>query len=236
MKVTVVYLHVLGGNQYTQNTTHFLRSYFANPPGHDHDTVIVFNNGKPTNADRAMFLSMPNVSFFEHDNAGFDIGAHIAVSKTLKCDLAVYFGGTAYLQRAGWLARMVEASKKHGLGLYGSLSTFEVSPHLNTTGFWCHPIFVASYPIRVTNKPQRYDFEHGPNALWRIVTANGFPALLVTWCGEYGWKHWRTPPNIYRRGSQANCLTYFNHSTTYGLASPELKRILESHADTLRDY
>lgn len=232
MKPTVVYLHVLGGSKYTLNTAHFLESYRRFPPGCDHDTVIVFTNGTPTDVDRKMFAHMPGVSFFQHDNEGWDIGAFISVSKTLKCELAMYFGGTSYVQRAGWLARMVEASEKHGLGFYGSLSSHEVCPHINTTGFCCHPMFVAAYPIKVSTRRQRADFEHGPNALWRIVAENGFPALLVTWCGEYAVKDWRTPPNIYRRGDQSNCLTYFAHSTAYGLADEYAKRRFEHSADT----
>lgn len=234
MKVVILYIHVLGLPQYADNTRRFLESYKNFPPEHDHSFVIGFTNGTPSESDRGVFKHLPGVRFHQHDNAGQDIGFFIEASKGLNCDLAVYFGGHSYLQRAGWLARMVEASKKHGLGFYGSLSTYEVSPHLNTTGFWTHPMFVASYPIKVVTKAHRYDFEHGPNALWRMVVGNGFPALLVTWCGEYAVQDWRTPKNIYRRGDQSNCLTYFNHSTNYGLTDLFTKQRMEMLADTLR--
>jgi len=123
----------------------------------------------------------------------------------------------------------------HGPGMYGATATFEVSPHLNTTAFWCPPQLLAEYPIRVISKYQRYDFEHGPNALWKLVAANGLPVKLVTWDGEYDWPDWRKPPNILRRGTQGNCLTWWHHVESYAKA-PVADRIrMSGLADTITD-
>ena len=234
MKPTVVFVHVSGNPDFYDWSLQFLASYENAPPGHDHDTVVVFN-GKPSDEERDMFKILPNVSFFYHDNTGSDIGAYQAVSRELRCELAVYFGTTSYVQAPHWLAHMVYASSRHGRGMYGSLASYEISPHLATTGFWCHPSLVAEYPHPVITKSDRYDFEHGPRAFWRHVQRRGLPALLVTWDGEYDWRDWRKPPNIYRRGNQGNCLTFYRHSTNFGLASPANQAIMAHSADTLVD-
>ena len=231
----MVYVHVLNHGEFAANTAVFLDSYRRCPPGHAHDTLVVFNNGTPTEADVAPFRFLPGLEVMVHDNSGWDIGAYLAASRRLDADLAVYFGNTAYVQEPDWMARMVQAAKKHGLGFYGSLGTYEVSPHLNTSGFWCDPLLVATYPLAVTNKPERYNFEHGPDALWRMVQREGLPALLVTWDGEYNWRDWRRPDHIYRRGHQGNCVTFFRHSTNFAAADPATKAWLSSLADTLVD-
>lgn len=231
----MVFVHVLNDPEYDGLTRKFLDSYSKFRPGFDHETVVVFNNGKPTDADRARFSSLPKVRFLETDNAGWDIGAFIAASKIITSKVAVYFGGTSYVQRAGWLERMLTVWAKYGPGFYGSLGTYEVSPHINTTGFWCAPEFVRKYPHRVVTKHERYGFEHRDRALWRLVAKDGFPSLLATWDEELAWPQWRTPPNIYRRGDQSNCITYFRHSTNYALASPQVKVTMERLADTLTD-
>ena len=229
----LVFTCCLNNAEYDGWTQMFLKSYRAYDPGVDHDSVIVFNNGPSTAEQRAQFEFMPNVRFIEHDNSGWDIGAHLEASRWITNPWACYMGNTAFVQHAGWLARLAQAWDKHGPGVYGTLATFEVCPHLNTTGFATSPDFMRRYPISVRSKMNRYDFEHGPNAFWKLVAAEGHPALLVTWCGEYNWQHWRLPPNIYRRGTQSNCVTFFRHSLNYAAADENEKRTMEKLADTI---
>ena len=210
----------------------FVESYLKHPPGFTHRTVVVSQNARPTKEYKALFASLPNVKYFNYDNSGWDIGAFIELSKTMNDDLAVYFGSSASVMREGWLARMVEAWQKHGQGFYGSLATYEISPHINTSGFWCPPKLMAAYPIKVVTKRQRYDFEHGRNAMWKMVHESGLKVLLVTWDGEYVWQEWRKPLNIYRRGDQSNCLTSFRLSHYYSDSGQPQKRLQESQANT----
>ena len=233
---TVVFVHVLNSPEFDGWTNQFLALYRKNPPGMDHETMVVFNNGLPTEDDIDLFDCLPNCRFLTHDNTGQDIGAFMAASREIESPWAVYFGTTSYVQRPGWLVRMKEAWDKHGFGFYGSIATYEVSPHLNTSGFWCSPKLLLEYPCRVVSKQDRYAFEHGPHAMWKIVESCGLPALLVTWDGEYGWQEWRMPDNIYRRGDQSNCLTYFRHTTNYANADANGKRFMESLADRIMDF
>jgi hypothetical protein len=235
LTATMVFVHVLNNAEYDGLSRNFVSSYAKFPPGADHETLVVFNNGEPTDEDRARFSPLPKCRFLNWNNSGQDIGGFIAASQIITSDCAVYFGCTSYLQRAGWLERMLTVWAKYGPGFYGSLGTYEVSPHINTTGFWCAPEMLRKYPHRVNVKKERYAFEHGDRALWLLVAKSGFPALLATWDGEYSWPDWRRPWNIYRRGDQSNCLTYFRHSTNYALASSETKRYMEWLADTITD-
>jgi hypothetical protein len=232
----VVFICVLNNGEYTNWTRQFIKGYENNVPGCDHDSVVVFNNGQPSDADREQFRFLPHLRFFEHDNSGWDIGAYIAVSRTLGNPWAVYFGCTSFVQHPNWLERMRQSYEKYGPGFYGSLATYEISPHINTTGFWCPPPWVADYPVKVNGKPERYAFEHGREALWKMVDADGLPAKLVTWDGEYDWRQWRVPPDIYRRGSQSNCVTFFRHSMNFAFADAQQRAYMSSLADTLTDH
>jgi GT2 family glycosyltransferase len=233
--VVVVYVHVPHDQEHIELTRRFVFSCLKNPGGVGHRIIVVCQGRPPTQEMRKLLLTLPNVSFYQHDDSGWDIGAFIAVSKTIPEDMMVCLGGTAFVQRQGWLQRMVSVWQKHGPGLYGSQATYEVSPHLNTSGFWCSPSLLANYPIKVNTKLQRYDFEHGRNALWKLAYKKGCKVMLATWDGEYEWPEWRKPPNIYRRGDQSNCVTFFRHSSNYAAADASLKRAMEKLADTITD-
>ena len=235
MKPAVVYIHVPGCGEHQQMATHFVESYRMFPPGHDHQTIIVCQSNPPDAFARQTFAELPKVRYYQHDDSGFDIGGYIAAAKGLKADFMLCLGGSSYFRRAGWLARMVDVWDKTGTGLYGAIGTYEVSPHLSTSGFWCPPKMLAQYPIKVMSKRQRYDFEHGPNALWKQVHARGEIVKLVTWDGEYEWKQWRTPPNIFRRGDQSNCLAYWHHNTKFDRDTPDIRKRTSFHTDTLTD-
>ena len=64
---------------------------------------------------------------------------------------------------------------------------------------------------------------------------SGKPVKMVTWDGEYDWPEWRTPPNIFRRGTQSNCVSVFKHSRHYAALSPQDKINLELLTDTITD-
>lgn len=230
----IVYIHVPGDPKHEEYAKAFVGSYLKYPPESQHSTMVICQGGLPTPEMQRLLSTLPNTSFRIHDDSGWDIGGFQMASRLCYEDFMVCFGGSAYFQREGWLKRMKDVWKKRGPGLYGSLATFEVSPHLNTTGFWCSPSLLASYPIKVVDKKQRYDFEHGPNAFWKF-SHKSVPVMLATWGGEYEWKDWRKPDNIYRRGDQSNCLSYWHHISVFNELPENMKEAVSSHADTLTD-
>lgn len=232
----VVFIAVSKNEEYESMAARFVDSYKRFGPGQVHDTMIVCNGGPPSPSQKELLSSLPNVSFLERDNEGWDIAGFIAAAKIIReCSFAVFFGGCAFIQRGGWLVRMSEVWHRLGPGFYGGNSSFEVSPHLNTSGFWCNPEWVAQYPHKVVDRATRYDFEHRDRAMWRLIHREKHPVRLVTWNSEHPWPEWRLPPNIYRRGDQSNCLSYFRHSLTYALGDASAKKTMESHCDTLTD-
>lgn len=234
-KITMVY--VIGSNteEYIDLAGRFASSYSQCPPGLPHDTIIVCNGIAPINVHRKLWRCYQNCTLLRHDNSGWDIGAFIAVSQKLDSDMVVYFGSKAHVKRAGWLIRMVEAWKKYGPGFYGATSSYEVSPHINTSGFWCSPDLMRRYPIKVLSRQDRYNFEHGPAACWRLAVKLGLPVKLVTWDGEYDWPDWRKPENIFRRGNQSNCLAYFEHTRRFDEEGPEMRATMSRMSNVITD-
>lgn len=233
--VTLVYIYVPGNAEYDKFTQRFVASYLKFKSGIAHRTMIVCQGRKPAGETLESLMMLPNCSFYVHNNSGWDIGAFITVSRIIPEDMMVCFGSSAYFKREGWLARMVDVWQKHGPGFYGSLASYEISPHINTSGFWCPPRLLSEYPLRVQTKAQRYDFEFGKNALWKWCLKNGVKARLATWDGEYEWPDWRKPDNIYRRGDQSNCLAFFHHNENFERASAEKREQMSKFADTLKD-
>lgn len=208
--MTLCYIHVPGEAGHNALEDRFIKSYQDHPPGVDHRTLIICQGREPIPQTVERYRSVfPNCDFLPRSGEGMDIGAYIDASKVVTTDAMLCLGGSSTVRKAGWMARMMEAWAKHGAGFYGSLSSYQVRPHFNTTGFWTSPILLGEYPKKVVTTPDRYEFEHGENSMWWLLHNLGIPTLLVTWCGEYEWPDWRKPPNISCRGDQSNCLTWF---------------------------
>jgi len=240
MKPELIYIFPLNGSeQFLDCACKFVDSYHKFPPGCPHSTVIVCNGAKITSEAKCLFSSLPEVTYFEHDNSGYDIGAYIAVAKQSLAELTICMGSSAYLFRKGWMERMVEARIKHGPGLYGSSTSYQEMPHINTTGFWCDPILLSSYPWRVIDNKDRYSFEqdkkHPERPFWKFVHSIGQRALFVTWDGEYEWWDWRKPPNIFRKGDQTNMLIHWRFSDYWREYTPQTQREITFITDTITD-
>lgn len=240
--ITLVYIHVPGDEKHWRYAREFVDTYKKFLPGYAHKTIIVCQGKPATPLAQGLFRdAFGSPIYHQHDDSGWDIGGYIAAmqsvvpSENTATDCVVCLGGSAYFQKSLWLERIAEAVEKYGIGFYGATPTHEVSPHLCTSGFWTHPEILKAYPIKVINRETRYDFEHGPNACWKMVAHNGLPVKLVTWDGEYDWQDWRKPPNLYRRGDQSNSLMCWHHYREYENASPELKATMANHSDTLTD-
>ena len=157
-KITVVYCYPLNGHQgFSSKALEFSVSYTKNPPGLDHDTIVVCNGNPATQPSKDLFNALPRVTFLDHDNSGWDIGAFQAAARQSNADLMVFFGAHTYFRRPGWLARMNEVYEQFGNTLYGATGNqgevrFNVWPHVRTTAFWCSPALFAKYPHSVTTQ------------------------------------------------------------------------------------
>ncbi len=237
MKPAIIYIYCSHDPKHRDLAFKFVDSCLTFPPNCKHRTIIACQTGRPDWMIHSAFSQLPDVEYYDHDDSGWDIGAYQAIAKTLVKDtpLMVCFGGTAHFRKSGWLLRMVEAWQKYGEGFYGGKATYEVSPHLNTCGFWTSPRLLAEYPIKVETKRQRYDFEHGPNAMWKRVFLAGLPAKYVTWTEELDWPDWRKPLNGFRCGDQSDCLTRWWLNEHYDKAEERLKPLMQKSCDVITD-
>jgi len=238
-KLAIAYLYPALGSQFDDLALRFVRTYSASPPGIEHDTVIITNGGNLTPKMRNNIEGpgvLPNIRYIERiSNDGFDIGAFQHAANYLDCYACCFFGAPAHFKRAGWLKRLVDAWQKHGPGMYGSMASFLQRPHLQTTGFLTSPEFIRKWGPLAVSRADRYAFEWGWDALWRKVVAWGYPAMLVTWDGEYNPRDWRKPKNCLWRGDQSNCLSYFRHSDTYDNESVQQRQLMSRYADGLEN-
>jgi hypothetical protein len=237
MSITLTIIHV-SDEQHQEQARQFVKSYHAHPPGVDHETVIVMQAGRLSAEMTQLFASLPKVNVYHHDDTGHDIGGYLAVSKHIQTDLMVCFGGSTFVRKQGWMRRMVEAVDKHGAGMYGPTASYQITPHLNTTGFWLPTKLLAAYDKPVVTRHDRYEFEHGISSFWReLFFSRKLPVKCVTWEHELDWWDWRAPhiENLYHRGDQSASLTHFRHSLNYQLASPRFKAMYRQLADTITD-
>lgn len=213
-KIVMVYIYAMGGSGgYLEKAVHFVDSYEDNPPGMDHETVVVCNGHPADDHTKALFSRIPNCSFLEHDDSGWDIGGFQFAARTIPCDLMIFLGGHTYFRKPGWLVRIWDIYVELGDTLYGSTgsqgSLPGVHPHVRTTGFWCHPTLLSSYPYVVTQKGgggQRYEMEHGHTCFTNWVKEQGLLPWIVGWDMALPLNRCDSIPNGFHRGDQSNVL------------------------------
>lgn len=208
MKIALIYIHVPHDPEHVDLACRFVATYNHFPPMGPHDTVVVCNGSPPTAFTKMLFASLPNLSFLDHDDSGWDIGAYQKAAREVPCDMMIFCGGSLHFVRPAWLHRMASAFIKQGPGLYGAMGNagdlkVNVQPHIRTTGFWTCPQLFNAYPIRVTRQEQRYEFEHGKTCLTSWMLSQGKKVMVVTWNGEYVKEDWDRIPNGFHRGDQS---------------------------------
>jgi hypothetical protein len=213
--VTVVYVCVCGVPEYRDKAMRFGMSYLKHPPRYPHQTLVLFNNGRPTPVVSSYLAGLGKYQSYQHSNAGWDIGALLAAYPMVKTDLLLFLGAHDYFHREGWLLKIADAYQNFGPGMYGCFSSYAVRPHLNTSAFAVSTFLLDLFRDRVMSKGERYEFEHGKTSLWRRVQACGLPTMLVTWDGVWPPERWREPRNILWDGDQSNCLVWDNHVDNY---------------------
>ncbi len=215
LAIAVIYIHPIPAEEkHIAQTKRFVQSYRDFPAQQDHVLYVMCNGGPPTAETRALFSGIP-CEFREHDDSGWDIGAFQRAAREIECDMMVFLGGHAYFRRAGWLKRMAEVfDPRH---LFGSTAGHEHDSHIRTTGFWCAPALVRSYPRIVRTYRERIEFEYGKDSLTRWTQQRGGECLMVTWSGCRPMAEWRDELqwNIYRRGDQSDCLVFDRVTDNY---------------------
>lgn len=213
LKIDVVYVHPISADKkWRNNAIRFVESYVKNPPGIEHNMVVVCNGKDAGEEESRLFSPIKNVSFMTHDNTGYDIGAYQKASRASQADMIVFFGSSSYVQGNGWLYRMAEVFKKDPKIQYGSMGNrgdlkINIYPHIRTTGFWMQPALFNAYPHMVKRPEDRFPFEHGPNCFTEWLKHFQIPSIVVTWLGEYTWEHWDDDPNAFNRGDQSSLLS-----------------------------
>ena len=229
----VCYIAVANGRFTDDYCSRFAATYHEYPAGIQHELMVIAQGG-PLPQSTSLLFSDANAAMWPHPNdPGYDISAYIDAAKgpCATADIMVCLGETVYFHREGWLKRLVEAWAKHGPGMYGPFSSNNVRGHLQTTAFCCHPLMLKQYPVKVQNRADRMQFEHGENALWRRLNARGIPVRMVTWDGEWDHKAWRYPANIIYRGDQSNTLMWANHSDGFSIADARRRQSWARTAD-----
>jgi hypothetical protein len=232
MKIALAYVCVTGAPWAAELAARFVATYTLFPPGVEHQTIILCNGG-PLNTERTLlFCPLPQLIFHPRGNdEGWDISAYQEIAGCTDADMLVCLGESVYFHRPGWLTRMVEAWQRHGPGMYGFMATHNVRAHFNTSAFVTSPELLKSYPWPVTNRAERYRFEHGDQSYWRTLRAHGKPTLLVTWDGEWQPTQWRMPNNILWRGDQSNVMVWCNHVDRWNNANTQTRNLWSRNAD-----
>jgi len=232
-KVVVAYIAVSAGPKTADFCARFVATWLQNPPGVECSLTVICNGGPLLMETELLFSPIENVAFYQRPNdGGWDVSAWIDYSHHTDADMMVCFGESVCFHRAGWLKRLAEAWAMHGPGMYGIFATHLIRAHFQTTAFACDPKFLRTYPRVVKNRQDRYFFEHGEQALWRRVSRQGKPAMLVTWDGVWPPGAWRLPRNVIWRGDQSNVLVHANHTERYFDAADDTKRVWERNADS----
>ena len=215
-KVIMVYIYPLSGaGGHRDLALKFLESYRRHPPAAAHESLVVCNGALVDDDARELFKELPGLSFFEHDNSGWDIGAYQQCVKKFPCDLMMFMGSSIYFRITGWLARALEVYTQYGGCLYGAMGSQgdmrgrPVLPHIRTSGFWCPPKLLAEYPYEIIqNGPfgQRYEMEHGLTCFTSWVRQRNIQALVVGRSAIAPVEICDLMPEGFHRGSQLNLL------------------------------
>lgn len=231
--VMLAYVCVTNGQNSLVLAERFVETYRRFPPGYPHQVTVICNGGV-LGAWHSRIFANTGFKFFVRGNDGWDIGGFIEFAKKCKSDCLLCLGESVHFHRPGWLAKIADAWMTYGPGMYGCFSSYLTRPHLNTTAFAIAPPLLAAYDKLVVTREDRYEFEHGPSAMWRQVAWSGKPAYLVTWSGVYGHADWRKPNDILWKGDQSNCLVFCNHTQRYMLAPAATKKNWELGANSRR--
>lgn len=237
MKVALIYPYVVPkADEYRPDLRRFVDTFLAFLPGGEFDLFICPCNGTHlASTDDHDILEPLSYNYGPaYYGEGRDIGCHQFAANWLdpKYDFAVFCSSQVHFHRAGWLARMIEAREKLGPSLYGAMGSYEQKrPHIRTCFYGCDPKHLRDYPEVVNSRVKSLQFESQPNNFQGFLERQGMTGYMVAWDGIYGPKDYRTPPNVFRRGDQSNCLVWDRHTAIYASDTPAQRAITEALAE-----
>jgi len=228
MKPTVVMVRVSTKPEYKHGEARLLESYLKYKPEIEHELVIIDRYG---NSDH----DVAGANHLRYDGGGWDCGAWQFAGRSIDTELLVCFNSSCVIQGTQWLERFVDAVEKHGEGLYGPLTSNEISPHVRTPCMIFQPKVINEYPVEVRSRADTYSFEScgfpsGTLNFTQWCSKVGYETMLVTWYGEYDQAHWRDPANIFRKGNQRSLIVWDRHCFAYEAADEAGKGRLEELA------
>lgn len=232
MKIQLATIRVPQSPIYDSVTARWLQTYQPYYPDTPHDLIVVDSDIAAPPGDHARFTD----DFRVYTGGGWDCGIWQWLAKTSDADLLICCNTSSHFWKPGWMERFVEEFQKHGPGLYGSMASYELSPHIRTPVYVFPPEIMRDYPILCDSRPKTYTFECAgmKDTFTSFCRQRGLPTKLVTWDGCYDLPDWRKPDNIFRRGDQSNILVKDRHSDTYEASDEEGKLKLARLADGLK--
>lgn len=232
IRPSVIMVRVTTKPEYRHGEQRLLDSYMKFDAGVPHDLVFIDRNGD--SAD-----DVPHAKHLKYMGGGWDCGAWQFAGRNIKTDLLVCFNSSCQITGDGWLKRFVDAAEANGIGLYGPLTSYEITPHVRTPCMIFQPKVIRGYPAEVNSRDDTYRFESmgfrdGTPNFTQWAGSKGYRTMLVTWDGVYDLPDWRKPPNIFRRGDQSNLIIWDRHAEAYAVSDAKGKAFLERLADGVK--
>ena len=129
---------------------------------------------------------------------------------------------------------MADEIRMHGEGLYGAMSSFEISPHIRTCFYACSTESYREYPYSIETRAESlgfessFGYEHLAFSKWFSERSK---CMVVCWDGCYPLLESRAPANVFRKGDQSNCIAFDRHTDIYENEIPEERLALEARTN-----
>ena len=232
MKIVLATIRVPEQTSYDIVTARWLDTYGRFKPETPHSLIVVDSDVAAPPGEHAAHTD----DFRVYTGGGWDCGIWQWLSKTVDADLLICTNTSTWFHRHGWMERFIEEFQTHGAGLYGSMASYELSPHIRTPVYVFPPEIMRDYPILCNSRPKTYTFECAGrgDTFTSFCLKKGLPVKLVTWEGCYDLPDWRKPDNIFRRGDQSNILVKDRHSDAYEESDEAGKLKLAKLADGVK--
>ena len=156
MNIVLVTIQVVGNPLYDSVTERWIKTYKEFAPTIKHDVLLVTCDSDKTDA-KYDSVATKHVRYY---GGGWDCGTWLHIGKMYSDDTFLICCNTStYFVRHGWMERFVLMAETHGVGLYGSMASYEYHPHIRTPCMAFHPSVTWKYPHVINNREKTYFFE-----------------------------------------------------------------------------
>lgn len=235
MKIELIYLHISGNQEvFAGHSKRFAKTYVEFPGDYEHELVVALCNGATEDRSHVDIFSGIQCRFEYYNGAPFDIPAQQHFVRLSSADIIVCMSSLVHFKKRGWLKRLAEEIRMNGEGLYGAMSSFEISPHIRTCFYACSPESYRAYPHDVGTRGESLAFESGFGSEKPSISkwfSERSKCMVVCWDGCYPLSKSRAPENVFRKGDQSNCIAFDRHTEIYENESPSERLILEERTN-----